>query len=302
MAESAEHDTSEFVSADQRAERFFGPSPERVRVEFGALSHPGKVRTRNEDHYAVVRRHRSRTVLSTNMPAETLPQTEEDAYVMAVADGIGGAAFGDLASMLALRTGWDLAERETSWALNVNDAEAETLPDKFDAYVQLIHRRLVRQAEVDPQTAGMGTTLTAAYTVGSEAFVAHIGDSRAYLYRDEAIHRLTRDHTVAEELVAAGMSPGDASKFGNLLTNSLGGKGGKVVTDVHHFQLCDGDTLLLSTDGLTDLVEDEEISQVLASRDDPQDACQALLDLALDRGGKDNVTIIVARYAISAGA
>jgi protein phosphatase len=301
MSHEAEHDTIDYVPDRQRPSRFFGPTPQPVRVEFGAVTHPGKVRPNNEDHYAVVRRHRTRTVLMTNMPAGTLPPTEEEAYVMVVADGIGGAAFGEVASMVALQTGWDLAERETSWILNVGDDEIHVVPERLDAYLQLINRRLSEQAHVDPTKAGMGTTLTAAYTVGAEAFIAHIGDSRAYLVRREAIYRLTRDHTLAQELVDAGMSKADTAKFGHVLTNFLGGQKHNVVTEARNIPLQHGDALLLSTDGLTDLVSDEQILKTVSHGGGPQEVCQALLDLALDRGGKDNVTVVLARYDIPGG-
>ena len=96
------------------------------------------------------------------------------------------------------------------------------------------------------------------------------------------------------------MAQSDASKFGHLLTNSLGGDGGTVATDVHHFRLEDGDSLLLCTDGLTDLVTDEEIAKALGSGEQAQELCEALVGLALDRGGKDNVTVVLARYEIPA--
>ena len=298
MTRKAIEETANYVPGKQSPYRFFGPTPQPVRIAFGAVSHPGKVRPKNEDHYAVVRRHRTRSVLMTNLPAEALKPTEENAYVMVVADGIGGAAFGDLASMLALQTAWELGERETAWPMNMNEREALELQEKFDAYAQRIHVALLDHRRIEPGTAGMGTTLTAAYPVGTAAFVAHIGDSRAYLFRGGAIHHLTRDHTVARELTDAGMARSDAVKFGHLLTKSLGGEGGTVATDVHHCSLEDGDSLLLCTDGLTDLVNDEEIARTLRPGGEAQDLCEALVGLALDRGGKDNVTVVLARYEI----
>jgi protein phosphatase len=292
-------DTVELPSS-ARPGRFFGPRPQRVSVRFGAVSDRGKVRSKNEDHFAVVRRSRSRDVLATNVPAEVLSQTEEEAYVMVVADGIGGEAFGELASMLALQTAWDLAERETCWTLNIAEEQAERLGEKFDAYAQLIHQQLLDHVYVEPRTSGMGTTLTVAYTVGPIAFIGHIGDSRAYAYRDGKMHNLTRDHTLAQELVDAGMAPREASKFGHVLTNFLGGRNSRVATETHHFSLHDGDCLLLCSDGLTKHVSDDEMAVEIAREEDPQRVCQSLLNLALERGGKDNITIVIGRYTIPA--
>ena len=297
MANDNVQDTVEFSSA-KTPQRFFGPRPQPIKVRFGAVSDRGKKRSNNEDHYAVVRRERSRTVLATNVPDANMAQTKEEAYVMVVADGIGGAAFGQLASMLAVQTAWELAERETCWAFNVDEEQAKELGEKFDAYAQLIHQKLLDHVYTDPKTAGMGTTLTIAYTVGPVAFIGHIGDSRAYAWRDGLIHPLTRDHTLAQELVDAGMGSREAAQFGHVLTNFLGGRNNRVATESQQFVLQDGDALLLCTDGLTRHVEDHEIAEAIASDSDPQKVCQTLLDLALQRGGKDNITIVLARYEI----
>ena len=301
MTNDDAQDTVE-VSSEKQPQRFFGPRPQRVNVRFGAVSDRGKKRSNNEDHYAVVRRDRSRTVLATNVPNASMAQTKEEAYVMVVADGIGGAAFGELASMLAVQTAWELAERETCWAFNVDEEQAKELADKFDAYAQLIHQKLLDHVDSDPLTAGMGTTLTVAHTVGPVAFIGHIGDSRAYAYRDGLLHPLTRDHTLAQELVDAGMKSCEASKFGHVLTNFLGGRRDRVATESQQFVLQDGDALLLCSDGLTRHVEDAEIAEAIRQDDDPQNVCQSLLDLALERGGRDNITIVLARYEIPESA
>jgi protein phosphatase len=298
MSRKPEKETVDYVPGKQSASRFFGPIPQPVRVAFGAASHPGKVRPTNQDHYVVVRRRRSRTVLMTNVPAEALLPTEEDAYALLVADGMGGVAFGELASMLALRTAWDLSGRETAWPLNINQLEAHEMKEKLEAYAKLIHRALMDHARTDPKTAGMGTTLTIAYTVGAAAFIGHVGDSRAYLHRRGAVHQVTRDHTLAQKLADAGMPESETAEFGHMLTNILGGPGGHSATDVHHLALENGDALLLCTDGLTDLVTDDEIAQTLDSGEAPQELCDALVGLALDRGGRDNVTVVLARYDI----
>jgi protein phosphatase len=296
MAQHADIDTAVDFTDEQPEARFFGPTPQPVHVQFGAVSDRGKVRPNNEDHYAVIRRYRSRDLLLSNLPPGSLHRTEEEAYVAVVADGMGGAAFGELASMLALRAAWELSERETAWPLNMNAPEAEILKEKFAAYSNRIHHVLLEHGRSEPKTAGMGTTLTTAYTVGASAFIAHVGDSRAYLYRKEAIYQLTRDHTLAQELVDAGMPASRAAKFGHVLTNLLGGGQGQVSTEFHHFRLEDGDWLLLCTDGLTRHVADGEIAGVLKAGTEAQRVCLTLLNLALDRGGADNITVVAGRY------
>ncbi len=280
--------------------KHFGPSAAPVRVEFGALSHPGKVRPNNQDHYLVVQRRRSRTILLTNVPAELLDPGEDTVHVLAVADGVGGAAFGELASMMALRNAFDLGHSSVKWVFKVTDAEIEELHEQLEAILQLVHRGLVEQAQADRTLAGMGTTLTGAYLIGLEAFIAHVGDSRAYLFRHGCLGRITRDHTVAQDLIDAG-APRVAPALHHLLTNCLGGAGRDLHIDFHHLRLQDKDRLLFCTDGLTNMVTEEEIAGLLSGQPDAQQACQALLDAALKNGGKDNVTIVVANFHAEEG-
>jgi protein phosphatase len=264
-------------------------------ARFGAMSHRGLVRAGNEDHYVVVERHRSRVVLLTNLPEGYLQPSDDIAYLMAVADGIGGAAFGELASMLALRSGWEQTANAIKWTWIVTEAEIEDLKERISLVFAGMHEALLGRARQDPACAGMGTTLTGAYTVGPEAFIAHVGDSRAYLFHGSALTRLTRDHTRAQDAIDAGLPVGARSWY-RTLTNCLGGKNEPVWVEFHHFLLADNDQLLLCTDGLTDLVTDEEIAKVLRRGAPPREGVEALVSLALARGGRDNVTAILARY------
>jgi PPM family protein phosphatase len=299
---STDADTIDWSLEELETPQHFAPLPPAVRVEFGAVSHPGKVRENNEDHYLVFRRQKSRTVLKTNLPC-CLTDHTEDAYTMIVADGIGGSAFGEVASTLALEAVWDLGLQQVRLSVKVNEREAADLSEKVETAFNLIHESLVEHAEHDPRLAGMGTTLTAVHTIGADAIVGHVGDSRAYLFRAGALTRLTHDHTLREELIKSGLADADAPSLRyvrHVLTRCLGGHHHTVQPDIHRLTLADGDCLLLSTDGLHDLVEDSEIARVLGEQVVPDAACQTLLNAALDRGGKDNITIIVARYAIGA--
>lgn len=293
-------DTDEYIAPERGVSHFYESRPRvRARVEVAGRTHPGKVRPSNEDHYIAVRRYRGREVLATSLPVELLESVEDHAYTLAVADGMGGRAFGEVASLLALLTGWELGGDEVKWTVRVNDREEEEFREKAQALYSLVNRTLHRQAQEHPRLAGMGTTLTVCYTTGDELFVLHAGDSRAYLYRDGALTRLTRDHNLAQLLVDAGIAPPDSpetQKTRHVLTNVLGGPDTGVTVDVHRHQLQDGDTLLLCTDGLNDLIRDDEIAPFLDPSHTPDDACRALIDLALERGGRDNVTVVVARY------
>jgi len=297
-----ENEPEDAPSVESLLSKHFAPSPKPVNVDFGGLSHPGKVRENNEDHFMVVRRRRSRTLMMSNLPEGYLPEfSDDDAYVMLVADGLGGEAFGEMASMLALRTAWDLGFSEIKWTLRVSEKEVAELEEKAEVYFRLIDKALIQQARVKPEVAGMGTTLTAAYTVGANAFVFHVGDSRAYLARNGELRQLTKDHTVAQKLVDQGALPPEAlgaSSFRHMLTNCVGCSKAGLKVDVRHARLIDGDSLLLCSDGLTDMVDEETIADTLATHASADDACRGLIDVALDRGGRDNVTVVLARYHV----
>jgi protein phosphatase len=282
---------------DDLVAKHFGPCPPPVGVRFGALSHPGLVRPNNEDHFVVFERRRSRAVLLTNLPPDALPPADGVAYVLAVADGMGGAACGELASALALQTGWEQAPGAITWSWVITDREVEELKERVEVVYRRMDQALRRRGRADPATAGMGTTLTAALTVGPEAFVGHVGDSRAYLYRAGRLARLTHDHTLAQQCLDLGL-PVPKRSWHHALTNCLGSGGHDVRVDFHHVRLADDDRLLLCTDGLTDMVPDDEVAGLLGRHTDPQAAAQALVDAALGQGGRDNVTVVVAHYTV----
>jgi protein phosphatase len=169
-------------------------------------------------------------------------------------------------------------------------------------FFQKIDQSLHDAASELPRLAGMGTTLTVCYITGPELFVMHAGDSRAYLYRGGTLRRLTTDHTQAQRMIDSGLvAPGspEERKRRHVLTNVLGGPARDVDVDFDHHRLEDGDRLLLCTDGLTDLAEEPEIADLLERHPVPSNASHALIDLALERGAKDNVTAVIGRFEIS---
>jgi protein phosphatase len=239
------------------------------------------------------------------MPPDSLPEyTGEDGYLYMVADGMGGMAAGEVASRLAISTSLKLFQRSERWGFRVNQRVARELFERISEDLQEIDKTLTAHSESDRRLLGMGTTLTAAYSMGVDLFLVHLGDSRAYLHRGGALRQLTKDHTVAQAMADAGYIPPEEVRRHvkrNALTNFLGGNKGKVKADLRWLRLADGDRLLLCSDGLTEMVDDASIARILARQDDPRVAAQNLLDEALRRGGKDNVTIVVARYRVTAG-
>ena len=278
------------------------PPTSSVRFEYAAVSDAGKVRVKNEDHYLVSKVSRHHQVLATNVTDSHIHDDYgDDGYSMFVADGMGGMAAGEVASRLAITTALKLVNHSPKWGFKINKKEARELFERVRDHVQAIDAAITRQSEDDHRLFGMGTTLTVAYSVGVDLFIIHLGDSRAYLFRKGRLQLLTKDHTVAQAMADAGyIAPEEVRhhRKRHVLTNFLGGHHGKVKGDVRWLRLTDGDRLVLCSDGLSDMVDDPAITQILLQHENPQEAAQTLLDEALLRGGTDNVTIIVASYQI----
>jgi PPM family protein phosphatase len=295
MTRTSDVETVEIVAFEDPFAKHFGPSPPPVAVMLGAMTHPGRVRPNNEDHFVVIERRRTRRVLLTNLPEGFLPRADDAGYVMAVADGLGGAAFGELASMLALRSGWEQAPSTIKWTWIVNDKEVEEFRERLEITFRRMDQALLQRAREQPECKGMATTLTGAYTIGPEAFIGHVGDSRAYLFHQGKLVQLTRDHTLAQDCLDRGF-PVLARSWHHKLTNCLGGDDRELHVEFHHFRVEDGDQLMLCTDGLSDMISDKEIAAILSLGGPPMETAKALVDLVLERGARDNVTVILAQY------
>jgi protein phosphatase len=272
----------------------------RVTIAVGARTHPGKVRARNEDQFLVARLLKSMEVCRSSLPDNgSRLFSEEVGYLLVVADGMGGAAAGEHASALAVATVEDFTLNTLKWFLHLGGAEEHTLLAELREAVERADREVIRRAQSDPRLHGMGTTLTMAYSVANDLFIAHAGDTRAYLLRDGRLDRVTHDHTLVQLLVDHGsMSEEEARrhKRRNVVTNVVGGPGPGVHADIHKVQVRPDDTLLLCSDGLSEPVDEPTIAGVLGQFTDPQAACDRLVDLALQQGAPDNVTAVVAHY------
>lgn len=265
-------------------------------VHVGAVTHVGKVRAKNEDGFLV------------------------RGNLLAVADGMGGHNAGEIASdtvLAVLRdypfyvdaqwlpggptvsraTDGDM-EAATEWAVEQPTRQQE---EQLRAAIVLAHRRLLAMTDADTSLSGMGTTLTAALLGRDTIYVAHVGDSRLYLLRDGQLVPLTKDHSVAAELLRAGQIDEDAARrhpLRHAVTRALGaGAHDELDVDIHAVSRRPGDGVLLCTDGLSALVRDGDILRILQEQSDVQIAANALVDLALARGGTDNVTVVLARPA-----
>ncbi len=292
---SAYEDTKDNFQTDN-SQDFFAADEPTLNVELAASTHPGKVRERNEDHYAVIRRTRRCEMLMTNLPDNDVAFVENHAYGLLVADGVGGAKFGDFASQLVLETIFHAAGLATNWLMKFKSLDAQEVQSRIDAYVSRIQDSFRQHANLDPDKRQMGSTLTAAYLLPPHAIVAHVGDSRAYLLRDGVLTQITRDHTLAQAYLEGGAKLEDVKGCRHILINSLDGMRDEIVVEVMHVELQTGDRLLLCTDGLSDLVDADSMISVLSSNP-LYIASEKLVELALDEGGKDNITVVLCAFS-----
>lgn len=274
----------------------------RRRIESYGASHAGRVRTTNEDHFVIASLQRSVRLRQTNLddhgPLDRL--CGPMAYLYAVADGVGGVAGGRLASGVAVATMVEyLSETVGSYHAVAPGREPEFLDPLRDA-VQRAHDRLLRDFRTQADE-GPATTLTLALLVWPRVFLVHVGDSRAYHFRAGALHPVTRDQTMGAFLVAERtLSEQQAERAGlnDVLASALGAA--DMTPAVGVLELEPGDVLLLCTDGLTKHLREPQIAAVLADGRDAETSCRRLVDLALEDGGRDNVTVVVVQALPSA--
>lgn len=249
-----------------------------MRLEAYAWTDPGPVRENNEDTFLV----------------------DQDAGLFIVADGMGGHAAGEVASRLATDTIRDLLQEgedpdETRLDRNVQDP-GDVLRERLRYAMNQASARIRREAQAKPAYAGMGTTVCVLLVEGDQAHVAHVGDSRIYLFRDGQLSRLTRDHTVVQQEIDAGrLTPELARQVAhrNYLTQSVGYHG-PVEPDTATRALQPGDLFVLCSDGVTDPLEDRRIAEICASTY-PTDLAETLVREALQAGGEDNITVVTVR-------
>jgi protein phosphatase len=273
-----------------------------VRVETSGLSDRGLKRTGNEDHFLIAQIDRTWRTLQTNMPADAFPSLATDSVtVQIVADGMGGAVGGEVASRTAIGAFVDIVLRTPNLILRLDKQSSQAVLQRMAARFEQIKQALEEAVRRDPTLTGMGTTMTLAVNFRADLLVAHVGDSRAYLLRKGHLERLTRDQTMVQSLLERGaISPEEVAghPMRHVLAGVLGTKGKPINVELHFIGLEDGDQVLLCSDGLTEMVPESVIADALETAPTAEAACRELVDLANRNGGKDNVTAVVGRYQI----
>jgi protein phosphatase len=220
--------------------------------------------------------------------------------LLLVADGMGGHAEGKRASSIAVQTISHYVLNTMHWFLRLHENREEDLEEELKKALELCQRTIAFASEGTAKgSRRMGTTLTMAYVHWPRLYVVHAGDSRCYLYRNRRLEQITKDHTVAQQLVDRGaLSAAEAeeSRWSRVLWNCVGGDSPDLEVDAYKARLQIGDILLLATDGLTKAVKDQEIVGVLNKNRDAKETCGHLVNAANEQGGKDNVTVVVAHF------
>ena len=258
--------------------------PVRLRAISAGLTDVGKKRDHNEDSFLI----------------------DDELQLYVVADGMGGHAGGGTASRIAVET-IDETLREVAKATpespRAPDLQDSPLPETIRSAVEQACLAIYVRAQEDPELAGMGTTVISLLLDDAHAFFAHVGDSRAYLIRGDVIQQISEDHSLVNEQIKAGMiTPEEArhSRYRNIITRSVGFEE-EVQVDVMGLLAEPGDVFILCTDGLANMLEDQEILDIVRARS-LEEVPATLVALANERGGDDNITVVAVRTELAEGS
>ena len=251
-----------------------------LRFEFCSATDTGRSRNNNEDSVAY-----------------------DDAALLAVlADGMGGYNAGEVASGMATSfIKAELGRWLTEATAQATDADVRRA---MDICVDNANRAIFNAANSNPQYAGMGTTLVVAVFRDERVLLGHVGDSRCYRLRGGRLQQITRDHSLLQEQIDAGLITPEQAAFSankNLVTRAVGVED-NVLLETHQHEVQPGDVFLMCSDGLSDMLDDEGIAQVLLAHDSLETGSRALVDAANDAGGKDNISVILVRASGGASA
>ena len=263
-----------------------------VRLRLAGMTDVGITRDHNEDAFAYLDLSTGRTHAEVH---EGVIDVGLRGVVLVVADGMGGAAAGEIASAMAVEAVLDTFRAQ--WMQSVGrdtDTFVETIRDAADT----ANHRIFAYAGAHPEHAGMGTTATIAGLLGNSLYLAQVGDSRAYIVRDGVAQQITKDQSLMQQLIEAGeMTPDQAevSERRNIILQALG-PDSTVRPDFTQQPLARGDTLVMCSDGLTTHLRAPDIARIVTASSDPDDACEQLIAAANAEGGHDNITVLVATF------
>ena len=242
-----------------------------ISIRTGHVSITGNYRDNNEDSFVI----------------------DSDRRYLIVADGMGGQNAGEKASALAV----DLIPKKLEELLNFDGCPKDDAVAAIDQSVEHANSEIMALSELDPSTRNMGTTVVFLVQAGDRFYIGGVGDSRVYLLRNSNLAQLTTDHSLTQALLEAGTINEEEARthrYRNVLYRYLGSKDGSAGTDAAEIQPQSGDRFLLCSDGVTDGVEDDSITNLMSASSDPQEIADSLVEAALVGGSRDNITAVVA--------
>ena len=289
---------SEKLEIDSKATGVISENPTPLIAKAFGISDTGKVRTANEDQFLIAELSKAMRVWQTSLTEPRLQHGEERAHVFLVADGMGGHKAGERASALVVSGDRAVHAQHVQVVFRSGQCRratgARAVPvGAPQADVQIVEEWPIRAL------SGMGTTVTMAFHLGRQVCIVHVGDSRAYLHRDEALHQLTEDHTLTAQMRRSGSLGPDQvlpQRLRHVITNVVGGNELGVKVEACAFEVHPGDRLLLCSDGLTEAVTNEVIARILNVEPAPEAAATLLLGAANAGPAADNITAVVVRF------
>jgi protein phosphatase len=273
-----------------------------VRIDCDGHTDRGNVRAVNEDQYLIADLSKSLLIRETTLsePDHQRLIGRPQGKLLMVADGMSGHGDGGVASTVAVDTMVHYVLNTMPWFFRLDVSHEAELRSELAAAMERCQARIEETGQTGATAAEMGTTLTMAYVLWPGLYVVHVGDSRCYLFRPPRLEQITRDHTVAQQMVDGGLiSSDEAEKSGwrDVLWNAVGGGEDKLTPEVYKADLSVGDSLLLCTDGLIKHLNDQDLIDALMSDAAPGELARDLVEEANGRGGADNITAVVARFA-----
>lgn len=275
------------------------PRPRDDELDLFGITHPGHVRSTNQDHFLLCTVHPQVVVHATSLPdvEHITLRGERVATIMLVADGVGGSVDGSEASRLATIAVTEYFASAMRCYHTVGSASEHEFTEALREAAIDAHRRVRAQADAQFDGRSMATTLSVAIVVWPWLYVVQVGDSRCYTWRDGVLQQVTRDQTIAQELIDRGALSAERaqnSPLHHVLSSAIGAEEAlPVISRVDIGQR--GMVTLVCSDGLPKHVSDEEIGAAIARMTSAEQLCRELIDLVLERGGSDNVTIVVGR-------
>ncbi len=271
-----------------------------MQVELHAKTDVGRVRRGNEDNFLLLDLSRARTWSGSDGPESPNELDQfplgDQGMVLIVSDGMGGALAGDVASRMAIEAVRDTLMGENQDGKGCDPDEA--LVDCLREATMQANRNIHHKSLEDSRCSGMGATLTGAAVRGDKLDLIQVGDSRGYVMRGDQIRLATKDQSLVQQLVDVGQiseEEAETHMFRNVILQALGAQN-ELTPATARIQIRQGDTLLLCSDGLSGKLRNEEIRQIVAGAKDLSGACSALIAAANDRGGEDNITVVLARF------